>query len=138
VNYDKIVFLGGLDDALEKIELHHLRRRIMRKTDDQHFRLGPTLPDRFLEMAEKFFARGQRNAAQIAAGEHHGVLMNRIGWTRAKNDVARIDGGPSEVRDAFLGTDGDDRFGIGIEIHSIAALIPVANRHTQLVDAAGH
>ena len=65
MNYDKIVFLGGLDDALEKIQLHHLSRRIMGKTDDQHFRLGPTLPDRFLEMAEKFFAGGQRNANRL-------------------------------------------------------------------------
>src|ERR671921_1858411 len=40
---DKVVLFGKLDDALKKIQFDNFSRRIMRKTDDQHFRLGPGL-----------------------------------------------------------------------------------------------
>ena len=97
VHDEKAMLLGGFDDPLKKIELDHLRRRVVRKADDQHLRLGPGLANRLFEMAEKSFAGGQRNAAQIAAGEHHGVLVNRISRARTENDIARIDGRPGEM-----------------------------------------
>ena len=65
---EEFVFFCRLNDLLEKIDLDHLRGRIMRETDDQHLRLGPGLADRFVEIAEKLLAGSQRNATQVAAG----------------------------------------------------------------------
>src|ERR687889_1493595 len=66
MDHDKIVLFGKLDDALEKIQFDNFSGRIMRETDDQHFRLGPGLLDRFFQVTEKILARNQRNAAQVA------------------------------------------------------------------------
>ncbi len=94
---DKVMLLGEFDDALEKVELDDLRRRIVRKADDQHLRLGQVCANRLFEMAEELFTGRQRNAAQIAAGEHHGILMNRISRAGTEHHVARIDGRPGEM-----------------------------------------
>ena len=111
VDDDEAMLLGRFDDALKKIQLDHLGRRVMRKADDQHLRLGPGLPDRFFEMAEELFAGGQRNTAQIAAGQNNGILMNRIGRARTKHHIAGIDGRPGEMGQSFFSADGDDGFG---------------------------
>ena len=75
--------------------------RVVREADDQHLRLGPSLLDRLFEMAEESFAGGQRQTAQVAAGEHDGILMNRIGRTWAQHHIAWIDGRPGEMRQAL-------------------------------------
>ena len=36
----------------------------------------------------------------------------------------------------FFSADGDDRFGVGVNIHLIAPLVPGGDRQTQFVDAA--
>ena len=46
--------------------------------------------------------------------------------------------GQRQVRDAFLGADGDDRLGIGIQVDVVARLVPVADRLAQPEDALGH
>ena len=40
------------------------------------------------------------------------------------------------MRDTFLGTNRHDRFGVGIEFDAVTALVPIADREPQLVDAA--
>src|SRR6266576_6466535 len=89
-------------------------------------------------MAEKRFTGSQRNATQIAAGKNHGVLVNRISRARAKNDIARINSRPGKMGYAFLGANRNDRLGIGIEVDLVALLVPVADRHAQLINAAGY
>jgi hypothetical protein len=41
------------------------------------------------------------------------------------------------VREAFLGADGDDRLGLGVDVDAVAALVPVADRAAQARDALG-
>src|SRR5688500_5304967 len=67
VNDEEAMFLGGLDDPLEKSDVDHFSGRIMREADDQHFRLRPSLANRLFEVAEKRFAGREWNAAQITA-----------------------------------------------------------------------
>jgi hypothetical protein len=42
------------------------------------------------------------------------------------------------MRQPFLGADGDDGFGVGVEIDGVAGLVPVADRPAQARDAARH
>ena len=42
------------------------------------------------------------------------------------------------MRNPFLGADGDDRLGLGIELDAPASLIPLADRAPQARNAAGH
>ena len=63
VHDEEAMLLSGPDDPLKKIALDNLRRRVVRKADDQHFRFGPGLANRLFQVAEKSFAGGQRDAA---------------------------------------------------------------------------
>src|SRR5688572_13525933 len=95
VDYDQVVLLGKLDDALKKVQFDDFSGRIMGETDDQHFRLGPGLLDGFFEMAEKVLTGNKRNATKIPSGQNHRILVNRISRAGAQHHVAGIDGGPS-------------------------------------------
>ena len=55
VHDDEIMFLGDFDDALEEIEFDDLSGRIVRKADDQHLGLRPSLSNRFFETAKELF-----------------------------------------------------------------------------------
>ena len=110
----------------------------MRKADDQHLWLGPGLANRLFEIPEESFAGRQRDAAQIAAGEHDGELVNRISRAGTEHHVAGIDGRPREMRYPFLSADGNDRFAVGIEIDVVTAFVPGDDRQAQFVNAAGY
>ncbi len=132
------MLLGGFNDSLEESHVDHFGGRIVRKTDDQHFRLRPSLANRLFEVAEKRFAGGERYATQIAAGKHHGKLMNRVSRTGTEHDVARIDGRPGEMRYPLFRADRHDRLAIGIEIDVVAAFVPTDDGQAQFVNAARH
>ena len=89
-------------------------------------------------MTEEIFAGDQRHAAQVAAGDDHRVLMNGIGRARAQHDVARTEHRQRQVSDALLGADGDDGLAVGVDVDVEAPLVPIGDRHAQLVDAARH
>src|SRR5688500_6137023 len=137
VNDEEAMFLGGLDDPLEKSDVDHFSGRIMREADDQHFRLRPSLANRLFEVAEKRLAGRERYAAQIAAGEHHGKLVNRISRAGTEHHIAGVDGCPGQMRYALFGADGDDRLTVGIEIDIVTAFVPSNDRQAQFVNAAG-
>src|SRR5262245_1262701 len=117
------MFLRGLDHPLEEFHIDDFRSRVVREADDQHLWFLPSQPNRFFEMTEENLAGGQRNAAQVAAGENDRVLMDRISRARTKHYIAGIDGRPGKMRQTFLGADGDDRFRVRIEIDPIALLV---------------
>ena len=60
----------------------------MREVEDQQLRLRPGLADRLVEVGEEILAGRQRDAAQIAAGDDHGELVDRIRRARAEDHVA--------------------------------------------------
>ena len=80
---DKIMLPRCAHHALEEIQLDDFRRRVMRKTDDQHLRLRPGLLDRLFEVGEESLAGRQRQATQITAGQDHGELVDRVSRARA-------------------------------------------------------
>ena len=64
--------------------------------------------------------------------------MDRVAGIGHQDDVAGVQGGERQMRDAFLGADGDDRLALGIELDGEAPLVPVADRLAQPQDALGH
>ena len=87
-------------------------------------------------LVEEFLAVANRHALHLRAGNHATVLMDRIGRRRREHDIALIEHREREMRDTFLGADRDDRLGVGIEFDAVAALVPVADRQPELIDAA--
>src|ERR1044071_5817193 len=90
VDNDKLVLLRKFNDALEEVQLHNRRCRIVRKTNNQQFGLWPGLFDRLFKVTEKTVAIAERNTSQITAGENHCVLMDRVSWAGAEHYIARI------------------------------------------------
>ncbi|MNN32484.1 hypothetical protein D3C81_1462060 [compost metagenome] len=63
--------------------------------------------------------------------------MDRIAGIGHQYRVAAIQRGQHQVRQAFLGADGDDGLGIRIDLDVIALAVPVRDRAPQPRDALG-
>ncbi len=74
--------------------------------------------------------------ADIRAGDGEAVGVNRIGGIRHQHGITGTDGGQRQVRQALLGTDGDDGVALRVEVHVVAPLVPVTDRLAQARDAA--
>ncbi len=98
--------------------------------------LGPRerLPIDTGEIFKKIAVLAKLDAADFPAGNDETVHMNRIGRRRSHDHVAGTDDGQSEVREAFLRSDRDDRFGLRVEIDIIVSLVPPANGVPKLGD----
>ena len=138
VHHQALVLARKRDDATEEVELDHLGGGVVREVDDEGLRLGPGGAHRVLEARQEVGARQERDGAQVAARDDHRVLVDGIGGARAEHDVAGAEHGEREVPDALLRAHGDDRLRVGVEVDGEAALVPVADRDPQLVDAARH
>ena len=64
--------------------------------------------------------------------------MDGIGGIGHQHRVARTHGSQGQVRQAFLGADGDDGLGLGIQVHVETALVPATDGAAQARDAARH
>ena len=123
---------------LEKRQFDALRHRNRRKIDDQHFRLrAQAHADRVLEFREKIDVGRELHLPDVGPGDNRPVNMDRIAWIR---DRARVHRCPSvaelEMRYAFFRADGNDGFiGIRIEVHTVATLVPLADRASQTRNA---
>ena len=63
--------------------------------------------------------------------------MDGIAGVGDEDGVLVVERGEAEMRDAFLGADGDDGLGVGIELDAVAALIPVADGLAQARNPLG-
>ena len=132
------VFPRQLDDLLEERQLDALRGRIRREIDDEHLRLREAHLDRVLEFGEEIHARRQRHLPDVGAGDHRTVDVDRIAGIRHQHGVAAPERGQRQMRDAFLGADGDDRLGLRVELDTPPPLIPLADGATQTRNTARH
>ncbi len=132
------VLARELNDLLEERQLDTLRGRIGREIDDEHPRLGEGELDRLLELGEEIDIGRQRHVTNIGAGDHRPVDVDRIARVRHQHRVAATERGERQMRNPFLGADGDDRLGFGIELDAPAALVPLADRAPQARNAARH
>jgi hypothetical protein len=65
---------------------------------------------RALKLGEEIDARRQRHRADVGAGDHRAVDVDRVARVGHQHRVAAIQRGQHQVRQAFLGADGDDGF----------------------------
>jgi len=133
-----VVLARDLDDVVEEVEFHALRGRVAREIEQQHLRLRPRVADCVRELGEEVDARPDRHVADVGAGDHEAVGMDRVGRVRHQHDVAVVDRRQREVGEALLGTDGDDRLRVRVDRDVVARLVPVADRAPQARDALRH
>ena len=67
----------------------------------------------------------------VRASDDESVGMDRISGVRHQHGIATIDGRHREMRQSFLRADGDDGFGIRIELDVVTGAIPVTDRAPQ-------
>lgn len=91
-----------IDDALEECEVDTLRSGICREIEDQHFGARIHQGDGFFEFGQKAVGVVDGNAANVCAGDHRAVDVDRVAGVGHQNDVALIEGRKAEVRDALL------------------------------------
>ena len=135
MHHQELVLFGEIDDLFEEVEVHHLRGRVVRKIDDQHFRLGPGLPGRRNQILEKIAAGCERDRPDFSPGNDHAVGVNRVGGARRQHDIPRSNGRQRQVGNPLFRSDGDDRFPLGIEIDRVVPPIPVGDGKPQLGDS---
>ena len=75
--------------------------------------------------------------ADVRVGDHEAVGVDRITGIGHQHGVAGPHGGQRQMRQAFLGADGDDGFGFRVQAHVVAALVPVGDRLAQTRNALG-
>ncbi len=131
-----VVLLGQRHHALEEVQLDALRGRVGGETENHHARLGNRFADRPFQLVEEIDARHQRHRAHLGAGDHRTVDVDRIARVGHEDGVAMVEGRQHQVRQAFLGADGDDGFAFRVDLHVVAVAVPVRDGPAQARDAA--
>ena len=111
VHHHGAVMARQADDLLEEIEVHALRRGIVRERNQDH-RGG------FVDRAVEVLQRLQETSPGPASGSMqawpsammHAVLVDGVAGVGRNHGVARPDHGEQQMRQRVLGADGDDGF----------------------------
>ena len=138
VHHHGAVMRGQPDDLLEEIQIHALRRRIVRERNQDHLRRFGRLLIQVVERLEKIRRRRHRQHAGVAFGHDDAVLMDRIARVRRDHRIARSDHGEQQVRQRVLRADGDDGFLLRIERDAVVRLVALDDLLAQVRDALGH
>jgi hypothetical protein len=70
-----------------------------------------------------------------APGDHRAIDVDGVARVGHQHGVAAVQRGQHQVRQAFLGADGDDGFAVGVDVHGVAVAVPVADGAAQARDA---
>ncbi|MCY1441564.1 hypothetical protein D9M71_578830 [compost metagenome] len=137
MDHQDLVLLGQGHHALEEIQLHTLGGGIGGEADDHHLRLRNAFANRPFQLGEEVHAGHQGHRAHLGAGDHRAVDVDRVAGVGYEHGVAMVQGGEHQVRQAFLGADGDDGFGFRIDLHVVTVLVPARDGSAQAWNAAG-
>lgn len=124
MHHQYVVLFGQRNHPFEEIQLHTLRGGVGREAQDHHLRLGDRAANRPFQLGEEVHAGHQRHRTHLGTGNHGTVDMNRVARVGHQYGVALVQGGQHQVRQAFLGTDGDDGFRLGVDVHVVAVFVP--------------
>jgi hypothetical protein len=127
---------GDVDDLLEEIQLDALRRRVPRKVQDQHLRLGPGVLNGALQLLEEVHVRRQTHVTHVRAGDDESIGMDRIGRIRHQDRIPCPHGRKRQVGKTLLRADGDDRLAVRIQMDVEAIAIPMTDGAAQPRDPA--
>ncbi len=104
-----------------------LRGRVRREVDDERLGARGHARDEVFKLGQELFAVVDGNADDVGSGDDGAVDMDGVAGVGDEDGVARVEDGEAEVGDALFGADGDDGFGVGIEVDVVARLVPVAD-----------
>ena len=138
MHHPDTVFARERDDFFKERQVNTHRRRVGRKTENQHLRFRETLANRALDFLEKIHVFGHTHTANIRAGDDRAVNVNRVARIRHQRRIAAIQRGEHQVREAFFRADGDDGFGVWVEPSAVALRIPVADGLAQTRNTFRH
>jgi hypothetical protein len=111
---------------------------LAREVEDEHLRLRPMVADGRFQLGEEVTPGVDGNVADVGAGDHRPVDVDRVARIGHQQRVAAVQRGQREVGDALLRADGDDGLAFRVEVDVVAALVPVADRAAQARDAFRH
>lgn len=137
MHHQNVVLFGEGDHSFEEIQLYALSGRVRREAKDHHLRFRDRAANRAFQFGEEVHARYQRHRTHLGAGNHRAVDVNRVARVRHQHGVALVEGGQHQVRQAFLGADGDNGFGFRVDVDLVAILVPIGNRPAQTWNAFG-
>ncbi len=135
--HQNIVLACQRHNTLKKGQFHALGCRIAGKTQNHHFGLGNGLPHGFFNFLEKIHAGDHGHRTNIGTGNNGTIDMNGVTGIGHQHSVALVQRCQHQVGQAFFGTDGNDRFTIRIQVHIVAALVPIGHGAAQTRDAFG-
>src|SRR5690606_19464827 len=136
VHHQNVVLPGQRHHPLEEVQLHALGGGVGGEAEDDHLRLGNGLANGPLQLGEEIHAGNQRHRAHLGAGDDRAIDVDRVAGIGHQHGVALVQGGQHQVRQAFLGTDGDDGFALGVDLHVVTLLVPARNGAAQARNAA--
>ena len=125
-----------VDEALQVVEARARRRRVVRKRAEQHTRPRLGSEPRLLDAGREVDARPHRHARDRRTGEARREEMNRIARARHERDVARPEQHPEQMHEPLLRAEGHRRLRLRIELDAVPVTVEVADRLTQLRQAA--
>ena len=137
MHHPDLVLTGNGHHFLEEIQLHTLGRRVAGKIQHQHFRLGPGFLDRPFQLHKEIHPFHHGYVADIRIGNHEPIGVNRVAGIRHQHGVPGAHGRQCQMRQAFLGTNGDNGLGFRVQLHVITALVPVRHGLAQARDPPG-
>ena len=143
VDQDDLVLPCELDQACHPGQVHALGGGVVGEGQDHHPRLGPCRLPRFHQVVEELLRRVsliragpvQADVADVGAGEQRGIDVDRVRGRRDEGGVPRSDQHPHEVGQPFLGPDGGDHLGVGIERHFELAEVEIGDGLADLGDS---
>src|ERR1017187_4440199 len=131
------VFLGYLDEAGEEGQLDTLGGGVGGEVDDEGLGARGHAGDEVLKLGEELLLVVDGDADAVGSGDDGAVDVDGVAGVGDEDGVAGVEDGEAEVGDALLGADGDDGFGLGIEIDAVAGLVPITNGAAEAGEAAG-
>lgn len=131
------VFPGEFDHFFKEVEFHALGGRVAREVQDEHFGLGPGGFDGFFDFLEKVDTRHHGYMPDIGACQDTAVGVYGVCRIWYQYGIAGAKRCKHEVGQTFLGADGYDGLGVGVEFDAKAAFVPAADGFSEADDAFG-
>ena len=136
MHHDEVVFFCEGDDFFKKIKVDAYRGGVVRETQDEDFRPRPYRTDDVGHVFEEIIPLRKRHVNHVAVRQDHGVRVDGVCGARHHDQIARVRDGQSQMGEPLLHPDGDDGLLFGVDIHVIAATVPIGDGRPQPGDAA--
>jgi hypothetical protein len=128
VHHVDAVLARHLHHVLEERRSTHCAVGLLGKLSNSILGLGQEFLMALSSSSKKSTPGTDRHVADVGTGDHEAVGVDRVGGIGHQHSIAAVDRRHGEMSKAFLRTDGDDGFLVGVEVDVVARLVPVADR----------